>query len=227
MSNIVNGYPNDPIELRPFDYWFRPRFIPQWWIAVSFLPMTRNALNDQKAGYQLGDGGAPKEESKRLELLAYDNRKCAASLDNLGFDSELLDIELPKVEQRELQENKQAAVAAIVNNEGSICKAGSLFKIGQGLANGRVILEAHAQIEKKKREKQKKKDGEKESKDEAKAWTAVGRYNQWKNEGKPTDGERPKFKKPGFATDILKVLLPRIDPTDKISKYNSGKKSIN
>ena len=57
-------------------------------------------------------------------------------------------------------------------------------------------------------------------------WTAVGQYKEWKNDGKPTQSGKPNFKKVGYAIDILKVVLPRIDPSDNISKYNSGTKSL-
>ncbi len=45
---IVNGFPRDPIELKPFDSIFtRPKIWP-WWVKVGFLPMTGNAVNDDK-----------------------------------------------------------------------------------------------------------------------------------------------------------------------------------
>ena len=44
---------------------------------------------------------------------------------------------------------------------------------------------------------------------------------------RPMDDGKPKFSKTSDATDIVKVLVPRIYPTDKVSQYNSGVKSMN
>ncbi len=48
LSAIVNGFPGDPIELRPFDRIFTRKNIWSWWCKVGFIPMNRNALNDEK-----------------------------------------------------------------------------------------------------------------------------------------------------------------------------------
>ena len=50
---------------------------------------------------------------------ADDYRECAASLDNLGFNSALLDIEIPRVDEKELPNSEQAKVAEIVVNKSS------------------------------------------------------------------------------------------------------------
>ena len=42
ISHIVNGFPGDPIHLRPFDNCFSKVNIKRTWIAVVFLLMTRN-----------------------------------------------------------------------------------------------------------------------------------------------------------------------------------------
>ena len=72
-----------------------------------------------------------------------------------------------------------------------------------------------------------KKDQEMEEKDEKKDWKAIDRYNKWKRAGKPQEDGKPKFEKAGHATDILKIILPKIDPDVTVLKYNSGKKSLN
>jgi hypothetical protein len=40
LANLVNGWPEDPLELRPFDYHFTKEGIILSWIAVGFLQMT-------------------------------------------------------------------------------------------------------------------------------------------------------------------------------------------
>ena len=39
------------------------------WIAVGFLPMTGNAANELKVQFELGEGGAPEAEQKRMRDL--------------------------------------------------------------------------------------------------------------------------------------------------------------
>jgi hypothetical protein len=63
LGNLVNGWPDDPVELQPFDCHFNTKQIIKTWIAVGFMPMTGNAANDPKVRYELGEGGAPPEAS--------------------------------------------------------------------------------------------------------------------------------------------------------------------
>jgi hypothetical protein len=39
------------------------------WLAVGFLPMTGAAAFHLKVRHELGEGGAPEEAAKRLQLL--------------------------------------------------------------------------------------------------------------------------------------------------------------
>ena len=40
LGNLVNGWPDDPIENRPFDFYFSQDSIIKSHIAVGFMPMT-------------------------------------------------------------------------------------------------------------------------------------------------------------------------------------------
>ncbi len=40
LTNLVSGWPEDPIELRPFEFHFTAEGIIKSWISVGFLPMT-------------------------------------------------------------------------------------------------------------------------------------------------------------------------------------------
>jgi hypothetical protein len=59
LGHLVNGWPDDTVKLQPFDCHFTPERIIKTWIAVGFLPMTGNVVNDPKVRHELGDGGAP------------------------------------------------------------------------------------------------------------------------------------------------------------------------
>ena len=62
---------------------------------MGFLPMTRNAVNDPKVRYEVGDGGAPKEEGEQLLLLEKTYQEGTRILQGLGYNGCAFDQELP------------------------------------------------------------------------------------------------------------------------------------
>ncbi len=56
LANLVNGWPDDPVELGPFDYHFTKEGIIGSWLAAGFLPMTRKTAEDPKVRHGLGRG---------------------------------------------------------------------------------------------------------------------------------------------------------------------------
>ena len=88
LSSIVNGCPGDPIGLRPFDLCFSQEKTLNTWRAVGFLPMNRNAVNDPKVRYELGEGGAPEEDLGRMELLVEEYKRLGRCL--LGWGSRVV-----------------------------------------------------------------------------------------------------------------------------------------
>jgi hypothetical protein len=72
---------------------------------VGFIPMNCNACNDKKVRYELGEGGAPAEDSKRLELLEKDYLKYGQELDTLGFNGDILDLQIPVYKSTEPTED--------------------------------------------------------------------------------------------------------------------------
>jgi hypothetical protein len=93
LASIVNGYPGNPIARQPLDYTFTRRNIINSWIAVNFLPMTANVVNDPKVRFELGEGGAPEAEQKRIIDLYDDYKATRQRLDHLEFNVELFNIE--------------------------------------------------------------------------------------------------------------------------------------
>ena len=59
LGNLVNGWPEDAVELRLFDFHFMMERIIKTWKAVGFLPMTGNAVKDPKVRYEMGKGAPP------------------------------------------------------------------------------------------------------------------------------------------------------------------------
>ena len=56
LGHVINGFPGDPVELRPFDFCFTQEKIIKTWIKVGFMPHTGNAALDHKVRHELGEG---------------------------------------------------------------------------------------------------------------------------------------------------------------------------
>jgi hypothetical protein len=158
LSNIVNGFPGDDVSKRPFDYTFTKANIINSWIAVGFLPMTANAVNDPKVRYELGEGGAPEAEQKRIAELVEDYQQSRGELAELGFNAVILDPQPKVAENHPIPADEEAAIEALMK-KGGANKAGSLFRVGISVANCRVVLETlrrtKEQAEKVKEQKEK------------------------------------------------------------------------
>ena len=224
LSHIVNGFPNDPIELRPFDNCFTKDKIIQNWIAVGFLPMTGNAANDPKVAYELGPGGAPDDAQARIESLVEDYGERSNELTGLGFNGDIFDLAPRRVQEIDLPANEEAAINLLIKNKG-MNKAGSLYKAGVIMANSRVVLEAarrSALLTEKEKENaaQKREDKERQSLSDA-----VSAFRNWVNQGGKTleDGSPVLQRKDAVA--IVRVLLPRIDVKGerKIKEFSTAK----
>ena len=84
LANLVNGWRDDPVELRHFDYHFTKEGIIRSWLAVGFLPMTGKAAEDPKVRHELGKGGAPLAAAQRLAALVKEYKISAKSLTAMG-----------------------------------------------------------------------------------------------------------------------------------------------
>ena len=227
LGNLVNGWPDDPIELRPFDCHFNPERIIKTWLAVGFMPMTGNAAKNSKVRYELGEGGAPPDAAVRMSALHESYKKAGYALTDIGLNGAMLDIELPKVKVAPVFVDDEEKIKHIVENR-LINKAGGLYKTGLIVANCRVVVEAAkriAELDKRARlvvELKKGTDAVKLSYEARKA------HRDWVSAGKPVDDEgSPRLnKKDSYA--IVKFLLPIVDITGalKLKDYNSMKKCV-
>ena len=110
-ANLINGWPENPVELRPFDFHFTKERIIKTWKA-----MTGNATKDPKMRYEMGEGGAPADAMKRLDLLHADYRKSAETLTEMGFNGAMFDMEPTVVRKDVIPEGKEAKIQQIINN---------------------------------------------------------------------------------------------------------------
>ena len=220
LGNMVNGYPDDPIDLRPYENTFTRPNILQWWRKAGFLPMTRNALNNPKVRFELGDGGAPEEAGKRLALLEEAYREGAMELQAMGYNGiDAFDLELPVAEPKFDMSDEEKIQEYMKQGH---MKAGNMMKIGEVIVNSRIAAEAwrrrNAQIQEEKGEKEREKTmaglGEQE--------IALFYYDEWVKDGKVLDkNNKPKLGKEG-AKAIVKALMPRVAPDEKVTEYTTA-----
>jgi hypothetical protein len=65
LSIVVNGYDDDPIDMKPFDKFFNKERIVLSWKRVDIVPFTRNCLkHKKKVRHEIGKQG----EAKSAEL---------------------------------------------------------------------------------------------------------------------------------------------------------------
>ena len=228
LAAIVNGFPHDPIEKRPFDYCFQKDKIKETWRKVGFLPMTRNAVNDERVRYEMGDGGAPPEIAQRMELLVEDYHEHRRTLQRLGFNGNIFDVEIPVVKraEKEITVDEEKQIEMIIQKK-AIAKSGKLFKMGIHIANCKVVLEAQKRIKVLEDQAKRKKEELNEYKEGKLEKKAVGAYEKWMKAEQKYDGTgKPKMAADDYK-DILKVLLPRVAPEETVSQHaSSGKKAL-
>jgi hypothetical protein len=225
LAAIVNGFPHDPIEKRPFDFVFQKEKIFQTWVKVGFLPMTRNAVNDERVRFESGEGGAPPEMARRMELLVEDYHDHKKTLDILGFNGNTLDIEIPVAltSDKEITEDEEKQIDEIIKKK-AIAKSGKLFKMGIHIANCKVVLEAQKRLKALEVEAKKKKDGLNEYKEGKLEKNTVGAYERWKKAAQKYDKTgKPKMAAEDYK-DILKMLLPRVAPDEAVSHHTTSGK---
>ena len=129
LGVIVNGFPGDPIHLRPFDKCFTQANIWGWWVKVGLMLMTRNCLNDSKVRYQLGEGRAPTEAGSRIPCLVVDYEQVCVNLTVLGFNSDVLDLEVDEAVENAPVLNEEEVIEKLVK-EKTVCSVGGLFRAG-------------------------------------------------------------------------------------------------
>jgi len=219
LAHMVNGYPGDSLDNRPFDKTFTKENIISWWKAVGYMPMTRNALHDPKVRWEWGEGGAPEEASERMELLLKEYKEGGKKLTDMGFNGDVLDLEPVRVEEAEPLAGQEERVQAIINGN-TMSKAGRLNKIGIKIANCDDMLEAKRRMDEAAKKKKENGERDKRYKNEQDDYKATKLFELWKKNGRPMQGNKPKLGSE-TAKAILKVLLPLIAPEERMSQHKN------
>lgn len=196
---------------------------------MGFIPMNRNACNDEKVRYELGEGGAPPEASDRLKLLEEDYLKYARELDNLGFNSEVLDLKIPVYAPNAKAPEDMQELAEKMVDQKALSKAGRCFKLGQHVITAPVVRLA-AQIqrdrEKQRVEAKEKKTAAKNDSTEMDAIVAFGSWNgnkRYKIIGR--DIGQPDMDKQQMRI-ILAYLLKKGSVDETISSHDKNRATI-
>ncbi len=79
--------------------------------------MTQITVNNPKISHKLGNGGVPKYATHRLELLVEDYKKSSRTLEQLGFNSNVLNIEPQEMEVRVFSDDDEAEIHAIIDSK--------------------------------------------------------------------------------------------------------------
>jgi cell fate (sporulation/competence/biofilm development) regulator YmcA (YheA/YmcA/DUF963 family) len=125
------------------------------------------------------------------------------------------------VKKKLLPETDEAAVQAIIDSK-AINKSGGLFNLGIHVANSAVVMEAMRRIKATEKvatiaKEQRKKDAAAKTDN-----NALDHFVSWVEAGAnvdPTTGH-PKLSKDASVA-IVKVLLPKIAPTEKLKDYKT------
>ena len=108
--------------------------------------MTRNCLKDPKIRFELGEGGAPEDVQRMMVLLEDDYKKASNKLGQMGFNREVLDLELKVADvPDEITKDEEKLIQKIIDTK-AVNSAGKLFKLGIYMANSKVVLEAARRV---------------------------------------------------------------------------------
>ncbi len=144
--------------------------------------MTANAVNDPKVRFELGEGGAPQAEQKRITDLYDDYKATRQRLDHLKFNVELLDLEPATMVNHPLPIGKEATIQALVKN-GGVNKAGSLFRVGISVANSRVVSEMLRRTNKQSKKAKEEKERAQKAADDGKLKSGLEAFGKWCGDG--------------------------------------------
>ena len=219
LGHLVNGWPDDPIEDRPFDFHFSKQSIIRSHIAVGFMPMTGRAAKDPKVWFEFGPDGAPPADTARMDLLKAEYKEAGEAVTKLGYHGDMLDVVPREAEAAEIPSDEEAQIEHIVRNK-LINKPGGLFRTGLIVANWRVVMESSKQVVREAGELIEVAAAKKVANNKTMEDEGVLAYQAWVESGRPkTDEGWPKMHlKP--AKSIIKVLLPMIDIKGELKMKN-------
>ncbi len=143
----------------------------------------------------------------------------------MGFNSQVLDVEPQQPEEYAIPDGEEEQIKALV--DGKVTNsAGGMFKIGMLVVNSRVMLKSNEKLDEIKKEADEKRQQKTKEKVEKTEQAAIVAFCQWIDRGRRVDANGyPALSKDGSVA-IVKVLLPRIAPDEKVADYSTMKACI-
>ena len=144
LSIVVNGYDNDPMDMKPFDKFFTKERIVSSWERVGFVPFTRNwCLKHKKVRHEIGEQGEAK--SAELDDLQDEYDPLVTLARRRGFNAGVYDASIPVAKRMERVVDEEEHVKQLLETK-SAFSAGGIWNIcGTRIANANVILRAQKQ----------------------------------------------------------------------------------
>lgn len=140
LSIVVNGYDDDPIDMKPFDKFFTKERIVLSWEKVGFVPFTRNCLKHKKVRHEIGEQGDAK--SAELEDLQdqYDHLVTLAR--RRGFNAGVFDASIPVAKRMERVVDEEEQVNQLLETKSAFSVGGIWNICGTRIVNASVVIRA-------------------------------------------------------------------------------------
>ena len=107
--------------------------------------------------------------------------------------------------------------------KGGANKAGSLFRVGISVANCRVVLETLWRTKEQAEKLKEQKEKSWQVVEDGKVKAALEEFGKWCGNGMKVDGESHPVMTRMCAVKIVKVLMPTVAPTMKVSDFTTLK----
>ena len=139
LAVMINGKPNDPLEMRPFDRCFQKDRILSAWHKVGFIPFTRSCLQNPKVRHELGEGT---KESIVLAQLQKHYNEATRETNILGFNN-VFNATIPQKKVLSYKVKRSDRVSEMVSKKQAFSCSGIYFiNMGSMVANSSEVLEA-------------------------------------------------------------------------------------
>jgi len=129
-----------------------------------------------------------------------------------------LDLQPKVAKNHPIPADEEAVIEALMK-KGGANKAGSLFRVGISVANCCVVLEMLWQTKEQAEKVKEEKEKSWQVAEDGKVKAALEAFGKWCGNGMKLDGESHPVMTRTCAVAIVKVLMPAVAPTLKVSDF--------
>ena len=145
ISVIVKGYPNDPIDKRPFDMCFTYLKIKKFWINIGLSPFNTNAFKNKKIQHEIGEPESNihvGETSQYIKKLSEDSWATKIKFKDEDYNHEIFDIKIPHAYKAQRKATKIEQVQELVNKGATFSASGIFMHTRSMFITSEAILSA-------------------------------------------------------------------------------------